>query len=198
MSDDEHGTLCPGCSPDRLLPDGGVPDSQEGPTRVMVDIETLGLEPGCAILSIGAVEFDDAGPCEQFYRSISLESCTDAGLTVDGGTLEWWLERDESVKGVLEGGDDLADVLEAFAAFYGNAEEIWANAPSFDCKILEAAYDAVDVVPPWEFYEERCYRTLKNCPGAVELEREGDHHDALDDAIHQAQRASLTLAGWSE
>jgi hypothetical protein len=29
VEDDEHGTLCPACSPDRLLPDGGTTDSQE-------------------------------------------------------------------------------------------------------------------------------------------------------------------------
>jgi len=31
------------------------------PTRVMIDIETLGLDPGAAILSIGAVRFSTAG-----------------------------------------------------------------------------------------------------------------------------------------
>lgn len=167
-------------------------------TRVMLDLETLGLEPGCVILSIGAVEFDTEGLGETFYRSISLQSCDEAGLEIDAGTLEWWLEQDENVKDQLVGGEELTEVLYEFGQFYEGADEIWANAPSFDCNVLEAAYDAVEAPVPWQFYEERCYRTLKNLPCAVEVERDGDHHDALDDAVHQADRAHLTLRRMAE
>ena len=165
--------------------------------RVMLDLETLGLNPGCVILSVGAAEFDVDGVGETFYRSISLDSCDKVGLEIDAGTLEWWLDQDENVQDQLVGGESLGDVLEDFAVFYGYADEIWANAPSFDCEILEAAYEAANAPVPWEFYQERCYRTLKNLPGAVDVERNGDHHDALDDAVHQAERASRTLAKWS-
>ncbi len=164
----------------------------------MIDIETLGLEPGCAILSIGAVKFDQDRAGEEFYSSVSLESCQEYGLKVDAGTLEWWLGRDEAVQGVLSGGEDLDTVLEEFAGFVEDADEVWANAPSFDCEILEHAFEAVGIEVPWEFYEERCYRTLKNLPGAVEVLNEGDEHHALDDARHQAERARLTISKYTE
>ncbi|MWG34791.1 3'-5' exoribonuclease [Halomarina oriensis] len=165
---------------------------------MMLDLETLGLDPGCVILSLGAVAFDEEGVKETFSRSISLKSCDEAGLEIDAGTLEWWLGQDENVQEQLTGGDELTEVLHEFSEFYSGAEEIWGNSPSFDCEILSAAYDAANAPVPWEFYHERCFRTLKAMPGAVDLEREGDHHDALDDAVHQARRASATLARWSE
>lgn len=166
--------------------------------RVMLDLETLGLEPGCAIISFGAARFDHTGVGETFYRSISLVSCDDAGLEIDAGTLEWWLGQDDNAREQLTGGEELTEVLHEFAEFYDGADEIWANAPSFDCQILSAAYDACNAPVPWEFYEERCFRTLKNLPGAVEVEQDGVDHNALDDALHQARVASKTLHEYAQ
>lgn len=170
------------------------PDSMR---RLMVDIETLGTEPGCAILSLGAVEFDTDGLGLQFHENINLTSCEAAGLRIDADTVEWWATQD-NVQDVLAGGGDLEDVLAEFVRVAAEVDEVWANSPSFDLAILKTAGQAVGVEMPWEFYQERDFRTLKNLPGAVELEREGVRHDALDDAVHQARRASETLARWSE
>ena len=165
----------------------------DGTERVMVDIETLGLSPGSAILSIGAVHFDEYGLGDEFYREVDLKSCQDAGLAIEAGTLEWWLEQDESVTDILTGGDPLADVLAAFTEYYGDAAEVWANSPSFDCEMLEAAYNSLDMTEPWAFHHERDVRTLRSLPCAVDIEMDGDAHDALDDARYQARTASETL-----
>jgi DNA polymerase III epsilon subunit-like protein len=161
----------------------------------MLDIETLGLEPGCVILSIGAVAFDIDGLGETFHRSINLESCADAGLEIDAETLEWWLDQDDAVRGVLTGGEDLTAVLSEFTDWFLDldADEVWANSPTFDCRVLEHAYGAVGLDAPWQFYQERDFRTLKKLPVAVMADRDGDKHDALDDAVHQADCAHLTL-----
>ena len=168
-------------------------DESNGVDRVMVDIETLGRERGAAILSIGAVRFDSAGVYGEFYRSVNRESCEAAGLTVEEDTLSWWQGQDEAAREVLHGGEKLADVLFEFTQWFEDANEIWANSPSFDCEILEAAYEAVGLVEPWEFYHERDARTIKNLPIAPELEQDGTEHDALDDAAHQARIVSKTL-----
>jgi len=66
--------------------------------RVMVDIETLGLDIGSVILSIGAVRFDESGVYgEPFYVEIGQQSCKNRGLEVDPETLsdklkEWLKE----------------------------------------------------------------------------------------------------------
>lgn len=104
------------------------------PTRVMVDIESLGTEPGAAILSIGAVPFDtdDVDATAGFYSEVDLRSCEAAGLTIDADTLLWWQGQSDEAKAVLsDGGGDLADVLDDFAGWYVDvgADEVWANSP---------------------------------------------------------------------
>lgn len=89
-------------------------------------------------------------------------------------------------------------MLRGFAQWFDDADEVWANSPSFDCELLEAAYDAVGLEAPWDFYQERDYRTLSSLPVAVDVEFEGVEHDALDDAKHQALVAAETLARLDE
>jgi hypothetical protein len=163
--------------------------------RVMVDLETLGLEPGSSILSIGAVRFDTNGIVDgqTFYRNVSLESCTDAGLEIDVSTLDWWLNQDGDVQGILTGGERLSKVLFAFSRFYDDADEIWAFSPSFDCAILSEAYAAVDETEPWTYRDERDCRTLASLPVWPDNEQEGNEHDALDDAIYQAKATAKAL-----
>jgi hypothetical protein len=160
----------------------------------MVDIETLGLDAGAAILSIGAVRFDSDGPTgDEFYREVSLESCQEAGLEVDAQTLEWWLEQDEAARDALTGGQELADVLELFADWYGDADEVWANSPSFDCALLEAAFTAAGSEIPWTFKHERDVRTVAALDLVNEPDHDGVEHHALDDAAHQARYVAKAL-----
>ena len=64
--------------------------------HVMLDLETLGKLPGCAILSIGAVYFElETGRLgDEFYLNVDPASCTRAGLTIDGETLGWWMQQE--------------------------------------------------------------------------------------------------------
>jgi DNA polymerase III epsilon subunit-like protein len=167
-------------------------DENNETRRVMIDIETVGLEVGSAIVEIGAVQFDAGLIGETFYKSISLKSCQEHGLSVDADTLEWWLsEQPELAPEVLVGGDRLPDALVSFVTWYREIEphEVWANSPSFDCEMLEHAGEQVGVPMPWDFYQERDIRTLDALPHGVELEQEGTEHTALDDAMYQARLA---------
>ena len=168
--------------------------SETGTDRVMVDIETLGRDPDAAIVSLGAVRFDTFGLGTTFERSVDLQSCEAADRHIEADTLAWWLDQDDAAREQLTGGEPLAEVLEDFVDWYGDAEEIWANSPSFDCAILADACEAVGVPVPWAFWQERDFRTLKNLPVAAEMDHGGVEHDALHDAIHQATVASETLA----
>lgn len=164
-------------------------------TRVMLDIETLGTDPGATVLSVGAVAFDDHGPTgETFHESVDVQSCQAAGLEIDAGTLAWWLNQTETAQDVLTGGDDIKNVLTALTAWWpDDADEVWANSPAFDCRLLGATYAAVGLTEPWEYYQTRDVRTIRALPGAVELDMDGTEHNALDDAMHQAREVAATL-----
>jgi|AntDeeMinimDraft_5_1070356.scaffolds.fasta_scaffold35801_1 DNA polymerase III epsilon subunit-like protein len=173
----------------------------DGVNRVMIDIETLGSTTGAAIVSLGAAVFDTGGVKAEFEQSISLDSCLEIGLSIEADTLEWWLDKDETAREVLKGGDNLAKVLAEFMAWYElhDIEQVWANSPSFDCEQLEFAFEAVEIdeiKPPWKYHEERDYRTLKELPLGfeVDIDHKGTKHDALDDAVHQARVAAATLS----
>ncbi|AFH21992.1 exonuclease [environmental Halophage eHP-14] len=159
----------------------------------MLDIETLGTEPGAVIVSVGGVRFSTNGLGATFYRKVDVESCEDAGLEIDSETLKWWWEQDDDARDALSGGDELADVLDAFGHFYDGCDEVWAKSPIFDVALLEAAYAAVDQESPWEFWETRDVRTVMDLPCAEELPDDGTEHHALDDAKRQARNVAATL-----
>jgi len=163
------------------------------PDRVMLDLETLGTEPGCAILSIGAVQFgvDDLGAT--FHRSLDLTECQEYGLGIDAETLQWWLDQSSDVQTVLtDGGDTVAGALTDFANFADGVGEIWAKSPAFDCAILEAVYDQLALDRPWDYWQTRDVRTALALAD-VDVKREGAEHDALADATHQARQVQQVL-----
>lgn len=178
--------------------------------HVMVDLETLGTVPGCAILSIGAVEFfPETGKMgKEFYIVINRASCADALLSEDHtpvtGTVAWWDRQSDEAKVVLAHAADkkksvpLAAGLEKFNDFIksiGNMKEVlvYGNGADFDNPILEVAFDCAGVKRKWGNYHGRCYRSLKNLHDLfgplfqfTKAERSGTYHNALDDAKTQA------------
>jgi hypothetical protein len=188
-----------------LAADHTCPLDRSTPDRVMFDIETLGIEPGSAILSIGAVRFDPDGLGDTFEAQISLESCEGVGLEIEAGTLAFWLDEltaDGEINPAhletLTTGDDVKGVLREFREWVGDADEIWANSPKFDCGHLEAAYDAVGWDAPWSYDQLRDVRTVRSLPVDVEIEQTGEEHDALDDACYQAEEVRAILAATAE
>ena len=162
----------------------------------MTDLETLGTVPGCAILSIGAAAYDDEKVGETFYTPIYLDSCRDAFLTICPKTQDWWNKQGEDAQKVLtdvlslETSVTLRMGLEKFNAWItrhcGMQCRVWGNGSDFDNAILAAAYDAVKLRPAWKFTNNRCYRTVKALAPAIKLERVGTYHNAVDDAVSQA------------
>lgn len=171
---------------------------------VMVDIETLGTAPGSVTLSIGAVAFDpergDLG--DEFYRVISIASSLRWRAAVDAKTVTWWKDRSPAAQAVvfeaLAGGSDLSAVLGDFADWLGRQHDpkalrLWGNGSDFDNVHLAAGYALVNQPLPWRFFNNRCFRTLKNLFPGREPKRVGEHHHALDDARHQALHALAIL-----
>lgn len=163
----------------------------------MLDLETMGTRPGSVIVSVGAVEFEpkSARLGRTFYQTCSIASAVDVGLAMDPATVTWWLQQNENARAELTNAKgDLKSVLVAFDYWVkqinGDAR-IWGNGSDFDNALLAEAFHRVSISPPWKFWNNRCYRTMKSLFPGVKLEREGTHHNALDDAIHQAKHLQL-------
>lgn len=173
--------------------------------NVMVDLETYGTAAGCGIVSIGAVAFTSSEVSkESFYVVVDRNSCRTVGLEEDSDTLAWWgrqsLDAREALIEATEGGVSIYTALTDFNEYLNKfqAVKLWGNGSDFDNTILAAAYKACGITPAWKFYRNRCFRTLRALHPDIgaDIKREGTHHNALDDAIYQAQVASKIFASF--
>jgi DNA polymerase III epsilon subunit-like protein len=161
--------------------------------NVMIDIETMGTAKNAAIISIGAVLFNRESVFDELYVNIDLQSCMDAGLKLDASTIMWWLgqsnEARESLKAqrftITRALGDLTDFLNRHVT--ASKVLAWGNGADFDISILDSAYKAVGQDAPWKYYNIRCFRTVKNIFGPVQIGEIGVAHNALDDAKWQAK-----------
>ena len=169
---------------------------------VMVDLETMGTGPVAAIIAIGAVEFDlgTGAIGEFFYVVVNLESSVQGGGVIDPSTVMWWLgQSDDARAAVRTEGTHITVALMRFAAWLaqrgaGDDLRLWGNGAGFDNVVLEAAYRHAHIQCPWNFWNNRCYRTIKALHPTVKAIRTGTHHNALDDAITQAKHLIAVMA----
>lgn len=165
----------------------------------MCDIESWGVRPGCAIRSIGAVEFELNGAMgDTFYANVTRASCEAAGLHVDPNTEKWWSEQSEAARAVLDFEQMPLDhaLLGFFCWFVDKrAEKIWSHGATFDIPIIEATAHAVKLRAPWKFWNARDTRTLHDlCDFDVrDMNRASGHHNALDDARFQVACVAAAL-----
>lgn len=170
--------------------------------HVMIDLETMSSNSNAAIVSIGACTFSvkhGVNPVK-FYINVSLQDCMKYGLHVDGNTVMWWLKQSEEARSALQADEkallyvqpsklsDALTELERFLNYRMHEYKIWGNGAAFDNVVLANAYRALGDFMPINFRNDSCYRTMKNMFPHVPIpERKGTHHNALDDAVFQAE-----------
>ena len=189
--------------------------------NIVVDIETTDNSPTSAILSIGAASLNsDGAVVSTFYTPVSLDNCLRLGMTVGADTLAWWMEQDDKARAVWSeakkknGAPSLREALCLFNSWLDQQCEfsyrvMWGNGSDFDNVILANACKLVGMDLPWPFWNNRCFRTLKNEWGRYVPQPEfiGVKHNAKDDAVHEAvwlgrilqvQHAAMTFAERSD
>lgn len=159
--------------------------------HVVIDLETLGTQPGCAVLAIGAYRVDlvNRDLTGFFYNTIDLADSMSKGLVIHKPTYDWWANQDQKVRDeAFSGRKKLIPILTEFSNWLGEDALVWGNGASFDLGILSAAYTKANLAVPWKFYNERCLRTLKSQAADINFRetRIGSAHHALDDAKTQA------------
>ena len=162
--------------------------------HLLLDLETMGKRAGCAIVSIGAVEFnlEENKIGRQFYERVELQSCLNVGLFVEASTVYWWMQQSEKARMELcKQADPLKSILEQFGSFMNSLGDfqLWGNGARFDIAILEAAYFAIGKGEklPWKFRGERDVRTLVSFAPSIKENYPfaGVEHNPIDDCIHQ-------------
>lgn len=173
---------------------------------IVLDEETLGTEPGCPILSIGACAFSlEQDNISVFYRKLHLAHQPTNKISVD--TLMWWMEQERTAQVAAwsegEGAENYYGGLILFQIWVDSIRKIageagitiWGNSCSFDNEILSAAYKHRGLESPWDFRENRDFRTLRalykeKVPEPTFI---GIRHHARDDAVHEARWLKMIL-----
>lgn len=175
---------------------------------IMLDLETLGSKPGSVIVAIGATVMDLTRPyvasTDSFYSVVDPQSCVDTGMTIEAGTVLWWMKQSESARGAIAGErverKHINKALLDFSAWIkhqhsmdtrhpGTPVRVWGNGATFDNVLLRIAYEKTCLQAPWSYRDDMCYRTMKNLfpeAAAGVAANTGAHH-ALADATFQAE-----------
>lgn len=164
--------------------------------HLMFDTETMGTGPDAPIISIGAVFFNEhtgqLGPT--FYRTVHLATTVRLGFKMDPGTVLWWLGQPDETRNAIRfnavtAEDAFVDLVDWIAEHGPKKDElrVFAASPAFDCIKIERHLKALSLPVPWFYWAERDYRTIRERNKVVPEDERIGHHNALDDAIHQAK-----------
>ncbi|ELM1168296.1 3'-5' exoribonuclease, partial [Escherichia coli] len=169
--------------------------------HLMIDLETMGKNPDAPIISIGAIFFDpqtgDMGP--EFSKTIDLDT---AGGVIDRDVIKWWLKQSrEAQSAIMTDEIPLDDALLQLREFIDENSgeffvQVWGNGANFDNVILRRSYERQGIPCPWRYCNDRDVRTIVELGKAIDFDArtaipfEGERHNALDDARHQAKYVS--------
>ena len=114
-------------------------------------------------------------------------------MKISWSTIKWWLSQsDDARKYLLMDGIKIENALIGLKNFLtdisyeNNVPLIWGNGVSFDNVHVANAYKICDIALPWDYKQDRCYRTVKSFFPDIEIPKKGVKHNSLDDAINQA------------
>lgn len=158
--------------------------------HMMIDLETLAKVPRAVIKQIGWAKFSIGHDIiSSGLIDVDINSCLRSGLVVDGSTIEWWMGQDDDAREQMtHSGLPLRSALFDFFNVYKSGaapERVWARGPDFDIAILNNAFAAEGLSPPWRYDVARDVRTLLDLY-PVDRTEATIKHNAEADAVAQA------------
>lgn len=136
---------------------------------LMLDLETFGKQPKAVFTQIGWCLFDPSGAADQVMEKgtiyVSAVDAQRCGLELDADTVLWWLRQDATAQQqMILGGKHLLTAMEELYNLVAvrKPARIWANSLTFDIAILEHAFQAVEMQPPWKYWDIFDVRTIVN------------------------------------
>lgn len=166
------------------------------------DFETLGLEPSAKVLSLGLAKFNIKTGEILETKLWRFSNVGQEKRTKTQSVIEWWDKQSLEARTEAFGGSTPIQTMmhDVEDLFDDPKVMLWGNGANFDVAILDNifSYEA-----PWEFWNVRDMRTIVWAAGLLgfnkdSIEREGTHHSAIDDAVHQAKvihKAYATIVG---
>lgn len=172
----------------------------------MIDLETMSNKPNAPIVSIGGVFFEpstgEIGP--DFYRVVKLATAVDGGAVIDPDTVIWWMKQSSEARAAICDEENAVNLVAALCDLNQFIREntdpktlqVWGNGATFDNVILRASYERECMPCSWMFWNDRDVRTIVELGKAIginprnDIPFEGDLHNALADARHQAKYVS--------
>lgn len=162
-------------------------------THAMIDIETLGTEPDCVVLSVGAVKFDPFTSHEPHAKTLwkpNVDQQTCAERSVLDSTLEWWAKQPQHIQDEAfneEGRQSIADFMQDLNKYLVGVDKIWCQGPQFDMVILEHLFKQFNHHRGWAFWQIMDCRTVFNMmPVDPRKAIQQNLHSADADAYYQA------------
>ena len=153
--------------------------------NITFDLETCALCPTAAVMSIGAVVWNDKAEDTpfalddgfekgvSFYRHVDLRSSFLDGFAFDKKTSEWWSSQDDKVKKAVLDYDDnplepIDCVVDDFFCFIQDTKKevsakeikLWSQGADFDIAILRNICDKYNMEIPVNYRNFRDHRTF--------------------------------------
>lgn len=162
---------------------------------VMLDFETWSTDSNATIVQIGACYFDrNTGHVDLATGTLkcNVDAATSVatGSTLDPNTVYWWLKQSkEAVDSITANPKhSLIEAMGLLNGFLNGCDEIWSHA-TFDFVILQQTLKRLNIKPTYHYRVARDIRTLSSLAGSKKFDgkREGVHHDALADCLHQVK-----------
>jgi len=156
--------------------------------HVMIDIETLGTQPGSVIIQIGAKRFDPRTGyvfVRDFEMGIDPNYPPSLNAIIDAETLKWWLQQDPKVLAkVMSGTHNIVNGMRGLSEYCSGCTHFWAKSPDFDMGLLGYFYGKYYTSTPWTYKNRMDVRTVLEMadvtqPPAV------TPHDAVSDCEAQ-------------
>lgn len=169
--------------------------------NIMCDLEALNSSHDAVLISIGMVYFDlgkmELGP--ELYIELNqsaLQEQLDLGRTWSLSTNIWWMQQSDAARevwsqkvGQVTNKEACKQLQQYFNIYpeHGRNIRVWGNGSTYDNICLQSYLKTFKQRIPWNYKGDMCYRTIKTLFGyRAVLDRQGTHHNALDDAKTQA------------
>lgn len=163
----------------------------------MIDFETLGNGTNKCVCQVGAVYFDkttgELG--KEFFANVDAASHELHGGRLDANTVYWWLQQSDAARlSLLDNKQEIAGVFIRLNEFLAPAARIWSHA-TFDFVTLLETMKQLNIRPAFGYKKGLDLRTLTYLAGTkVDAhERQGVHHNGLDDCKFQVKYAVAAL-----